>query len=313
MTPPPPLFSFSTPCRRWKILVAYKGQNGWPGFLAPFATRYLNMSVKITDDQSQLRDGLGNLIGGTVTTNTYNFSIDRITGRQLATSPVGYEPFPYGIDIAADMAANPGVRWTVIDNHYVHVIPRTEAPLAGFAYTTIDVTLSNQYTPAQLDADADALIASIDPSTMPWFTAQFAQYGEINFPIGPYTPIADLTVMLPPGLIGFGLNSGGPLDVPTLGAAAWSIFTPGSVGPDNWFPNGYLKAIGYVAMAGNYCKKIITLDYAQNVTIDVCFSGRGSCADSFVVTPPPLTANQLPIAPGQDTYVTITPNCQCGS
>ena len=31
----------------------------------------------------------------------------------------------------------------------------------------------------------------------------------------------------------------------------------------------------------------------------------------FEVTPPPLGANQLPIAPGQDAYVLLTPNSQC--
>src|SRR5450631_2570665 len=111
------MFTFTTPCLRWKILVAYKGQCGWPGLLPPYATRYLAMTVTITDDESQLAYPFGGLLwpnGGGITTNQYSFAIDRITGRPLPGGTPGIDPqFPYGLDTAQDMADHPGSTWEV--------------------------------------------------------------------------------------------------------------------------------------------------------------------------------------------------------
>src|SRR5882724_7529356 len=80
----PPLYSFNTPCLRWKLLIAYKGQNGWPGFLFPNATRYLAIIITVTNDPSGLyRFDTGEPLGLPITTNAYPAAIDRITGRPL--------------------------------------------------------------------------------------------------------------------------------------------------------------------------------------------------------------------------------------
>jgi len=310
----PPLYSFNTPCLRWKLLIAYKGQNGWPGFLFPNATRYLAIIITVTNDPSGLyRFDTGEPLGLPITTNAYPAAIDRITGRPLPGGTPGLViQFPYGLDLVQEVADNPGSSWQAEETYFKHVIPRTLLGVGGVAYTIIEAQLCNPYTTEQLNADADALINGMDPAAMPWMTARYAQNEEISPPLGPYTPLGDLTQSLPTGTIGFFFNGSGPIPVPKLGAAAWQVFTPGFVGAGNWFPNGYLKAIGYVAMAGNYCKKTFLIDYNQNPLNQFCVSGHGSCADPFKLTPPPLDPGELPLAPGKNAYIEVVPNCQCG-
>src|SRR6185437_8350578 len=65
-------FSFFTPCLRWKLVLAAKGQYGWPGFVAPYSTRYLNKLVTIT---TMAANGLGH-----PTVRTQPWVTDRIGG-----------------------------------------------------------------------------------------------------------------------------------------------------------------------------------------------------------------------------------------
>ena len=301
------LFSFSTPCLRYKLICALKGQYGWPGFTLGNLKRYLNSVTTITVDYTQLTYENGIPVGGGVQTWTITSSIDRITG---ATGPTtitpdttidapgyGSTPLPYGVDLN-----NLPTGWTVTETTFTQVILTPEPPLLGNVVTTIVTTLSNEYTVGQLEADVDALIAGVNPDSQPWNTFQYV--GSAN-PFGPYTPNSDPRSMLPGEVNYYYLPRGGISSPENFSAAAWSVFAPGFVFGDNWFENGGMKMIGYVAMAGNYCEKTFLIDNNQNLLDENCESGAGSCSATFEVTAPPLT-------PGQNAYVVIVPNCQCG-
>lgn len=287
------VFTFNTPCLRWKLIMAAKGQYGWPGFVAPYATRYLSKIVKITATPT---------IGGTPTTATQLFRMDK-GGNVFFPSPGSAlidADFPYGLPLPTDPVHSE--TWQVSETHFNHVYNN------GYNFIETDVTLSDPYDLGMLEADTDALLASVSVASMPWNTIQAVfGAGEQSAPDGPFTPTGLLTSLLPPNVThGDNFFSGQIINAPSLNAAAWSIYAPGFVFSDDWFPNGCWKLISYVAMAGNYCKKTITLDYAQNVLNQVCASGQGDCRSPFKIAEP------SGITPGQNSYVLIQPNCQCG-
>lgn len=281
------MFSFFTPCLRWKLVLATKGQYGWPGFLAPNQTRYLNKLVTITTQSA--------FGGGNPTVRQQAWVTNRLTGN--ITSADGNENadaiFPYG--------QTPDSSWVSLTETYAKQIVNN-----GVFIITTEITLSNEYTFVMLDADTNALLSSVSVASMPWNSLVVAAYPEISIPLGPYTPTADLFSLLPPQVVYPGITAPGPNNIPQLNAAAWAIWAPGTVAEQNWFPNGYSKLISYIAMTGNYCQKNVFLDYEQNILDQTCQSGIGSCANPFKIIPPP-------IFPGENAYVMLVPNCQCGA
>jgi hypothetical protein len=282
------MISFNTPCFKFKLLAAVKYQYGFPGFAPPYSTRYL--SLLITETRG-ITAGPG--AGGFSTTASQLFTIDRINGGPtpgFLQGATGYFVFPYGQDLTAD----PNTTYTVTDDANVSwtTLGAPAGNGLGNQFTTVTLALSNPYTLAQLDADADALLATIDPSTMPWGMMQEAFYDIF----GP--PDAGI-----PAQYGYGGATGG--DVAKLNAAAWSFLTLGLVSTANYYPNAYSKLISYIAMAGNYCQKTLYFDYNNNLINQTCLNGVGACGSTFEVTPPPLSD-------GQNTVVIIVPNCQCG-
>jgi hypothetical protein len=283
--PLPGLFSFATPCLRWKIIQAIKAHNGFPGFIAPYRRRYLDMLVTYTVDDRALGSGFG------ITTTSQLYSIDRITGGLTPTSAnvetAPYLPFPYtGLTPSVE-----GSVWQVSEDHYIHTVTD---PNFGIV-VTVDVQLSNQYTLAMLESDTDDLLATIDINQVNWFTLVSTQNGALDDP----------TRLLPPQYTYGPSQFPGPVSIPQLGAAAWSVLVPEPVGNTTWIPNVYAKAIGYFAMAGNYCEKTFLLDYNGAPLSNSCSSGVGTCAGEFLVKPPPLTDRE-------NAYVLIVPNCVCG-
>src|ERR1700722_2382611 len=143
------MFTFSKPCLKWKLLVAVKYQYGFPGFTAPYSTRYLSMLITETKG---IMGGSGG--GGFSTTAQQLFTFDRITGGQ--TSPVlnqsatDFFVFPYGADLTADpnttysVSGDTEVTWTTIGE--------PAGGGLGNIFTTVTLALSDQYTLAQLDA-----------------------------------------------------------------------------------------------------------------------------------------------------------------
>jgi len=217
------------------------------------------------------------------------FTIDRTTGAPTPPNQnqnaLGYLPvFPYGQDLTGD----PNTSYSVTGD-----IGYTSTYISPYGYgtTVLTVELSNPYTLAQLDADADALLAAIDPATMAWGALQEALDGSFGPP--------DLGI---PAQYGYGGSTGGA--IPKLNAASWSLLTLGDVSSVNYFPNTYSKLISYIAMAGNYCQKTLTYDYNQNLINQSCLNGVGACSVPFEVIPPPLAA-------GQNTIVLVVPNSQC--
>lgn len=288
------MFSFSTPCLRWKLVMAVKGQYGWPGFIAPYATRYLTKLVVISQTPT---------LGGPTTVRQQLWQLDRITGAIIfpadPSASQAAADFPYGDPLPEDPVHSE--TWSVSETNFKHSYNN-----GAFVIET-EVTLSDPYDLATLDADTDALLNSVSIASMPWNTIQTVRADEVSFTLGPYTPTGDLTVLLPPQVTYANIYSGSPAPAPQLNAAAWSVYAPGFVFDDNWYPNGYSKLIGHIAMAGNYCQKIFTIDYNQNLLNEQCVSGTGSCSSAFKVSSP------IEITPGQNSYVLIQPNCQCGT
>ncbi len=286
--PTPGRFSFGTPCLRWKIIEATKPQYGIAGFLPPYHNRYLTMTVNYTQDNSALGPGFGSI------TATQPFTIDRITGLRTplfandAAAPFLLPPYD-----PSQTVNTPGSEWTISETEYTHTVTD---PIYG-TKIIVDVTLSNQYTLAQLDGDCQALINAIDPATVDWFTLVHTDGGNP----GPGDP----TTLLPAQYMYGSIFGPTPYPIPTLGAAAWEALLFGNVGGGNFQSNAYTKAIGYFAMAGNYCEKTFNIDDSCNLLASGCVSGVGNCASEFLVTPPPINDQT-------NAYVLIQPNCACG-
>lgn len=286
------MYSFGPPCFRYKLVLATKNQNGWPGFQSPYTTRYLSKLVTITSQPAA---------GGNSNTTSQGWITDRLTG--LITSVDGNNnanaDFPYG----AILANNDNESWQVTDTQFVHTINN-----GYFIYTTT-VALSDPYTFAMVQADTDALLASVSIASMPWNTLMLAQGSDQTVPLGQYFDGFGLQdALLPSQVIYSGLSNPGPTEIdPPMKAAAWAIYAPGAVSDQNYFPNGYSKLISYVMMAGNYCQKNYWLDFNLNVVNQQCISGNGACGQPFKVVPP-----AIPDGFTQNAYTLIIPNCQCG-
>jgi hypothetical protein len=290
--PLPGLFSFGTPCLRWKIIGAVKSQHGFPGFLAPYTSRYLSMTVTYTRDNRSLGPDFKN----DVEVGTQVFTIDRITGGNFPETDANlgapYLPFPYGEGLPG---SDPGSTWSIAETSYTRV-----TVLQPFGQIiTVQVQLSDPYTLGMLEGDLDAMIATFDPNTVDWFTFVHTDGGLAVF--------GDPTVLLPQQYMYGSIFGPSPLPIPTLGAAAWSALSLGIVGGGNWVPNIYAKAVGHFGMAGNYCQKTFVLDdHIQGDVTSTCISGHASCGGEFLVTPPPVSDTTI-------AYVLVTPNCVCGS
>jgi hypothetical protein len=278
------------PCLRWKLVATVKLQWGWPGFSVPYTTRYLSKLVTISVTPT-FDYGTANQAPTAVSSSQWNMDHYGNVMQTILAGDGADADFPYTSDITPDPTHSES--WAVSDSSFTHVYND------GYDFTQTEVQLSNPYTTAMLDADAQAFLNAADVKDQPWQTWQTA--GEITSPFFVTIPNA----ALPPQVRNADQSYPGPAAMAALNSAAWYAYTYGEVSNGEWFPNGYMKCIGYVAMAGNYCEKTFIIDPGFNVLNETCASGVGSCSNEFTVTPPALT-------PGQNAYVTITPNCQCG-
>ena len=267
------MISFCLPCLQWKFIVAIKAHEGWSGFLPPYHTKYLHRIDKTTFSTGVLnREQV----------------IDRLTGQLTEISGPGYDivqfgPPPFG-----------GPNWTVRDD-YLSFLDTVN----GIHYES---TLDQPYELTTLNADADNLIATIDPAGIPWGNLVEVDLGvPIELSIG---GVNEMMSFLP--LPYQFLLASAP--VASLGAAAAYIFFPGTISNIGLnFQGCLIKLVGFIKMAGNYCQKTYYIDFNQNVLSHLCLSGKGSCAaPGFRVNPPP-------VIDGQNAYVLIVPNCQCSS
>ncbi len=308
---PTDTYSFLTPCLNWKFILAYKGHSGWNGFIAPFHNKYLNRHEKITN-RLFLN---GRLLSQEVTEQ--EFDVDQLTGEIAFQSALfGLSQFPFAHPPAPGDPA-----WIIEDNRFVHT---DTGPLNGDGSQVVivtEVTLSNPYTLGQLDADTDALIDAIDPTTLPWGTVTPVWYPDIESgdPFGGIGAAQAASVLdqfipnTPPG-VGVLPSRIAPPSVfaqspaPFTSAAGYA-YAPNPAGTvPTWdVPAGYAKWVGFVKMAGKYCRRTFLIDLnLQPVGTPQCISGRGSCAVAFRVNPPV----PAPVI-GQNAYVIVTPNCQC--
>jgi hypothetical protein len=316
------MISFCAPCLKWKFIMAFKGHNGYNGFLPPYRNKYLKHVVKLTLDQSGLTYPGGIPVypkGGGVTIQQDEFDIDPLTGFLTNIpngSTGGQHFFPYfGATLPAPQPPGDGVtNVTASDTSYTITHYFSEPPLNGLAKNITEVTLSNQYTLAQLDADTDALINVIDPNTIPW-GGGLATWHVNNALGGPDlgTIYAGVDQQLLPASTQIPFPPRGPapptsFTVPQLGAAAAYTYAPSPFGEPVIAPydkpGAYMKLVGFIQMAGNYCKKNFYIDWEQKPISQSCQSGQGWCGAAFRVNPPPIIV-------GQDAYTMIVPDCQC--
>ena len=292
--------------------MAFKGHNGYNGLLAPYHNKYLKRVVKLTTDLSGLRyQGTGlPLSGPLVTVLQDEFDIDPLTGF-LTNTPngtTGLRYFPY---FGVDTSNIPNL--VVTDNYYSLTRFQDEPPLVGQAKYITEVFLSNQYTLDQLDADTNALINAINPDTIAWGNGVANWY--VNNALGGAdlgTIYSGFDQLLLPAVAQIPYPPRGPapptsFNVPELGAAAAYTYAPSPFGEPIIAPydkaGAYMKLVGFIQMAGNYCKKNYYIDWDQNLISQNCQSGQGGCGGAFRVNPPPIIV-------GQDAYTMIVPNCQ---
>jgi hypothetical protein len=292
---PGSLFSFGTPCLKWKLVGAFKthwGYTGFDGSISP-PNRYLTKTIVYT--------AIGTGPGGTSeSTSTTVFNIDRFSGAVTSIPPGALDienlptpaPVTYNGDTIA--TADTGV----------------QIPAPGYTSRQIfQVTLSNQYTMAELEGDVDALIAGFDPATVGNQTFTGLAYPADPNPEG---GVLATQAIGSPYNYPYG-NTGAPAYQPTLGAAAIAAYAPATQFLQSFNSAGFGKIVSFLAMAGDYCLKTYALapdatDKGEHfVGPPTCVSGRGSCASWFEVTPP------TPFVPNENTYVLAVPNCQCGS
>lgn len=293
--------------------MAFKGHNGFNGFLAPNYNKYLKRVVKLTTDLSGLTyQGTGlHLSGPLVSVVQDEFDVDPLTGF-LTNTPngtTGPRYFPY---FGVDTSNIPNL--VVADNYYSITAYQSEPPLVGQAKYITEVFLSNQYTLDQLDAGTNALINAINPDTIPWGGGLATWY--VNNALGGPdlgTIYAGFDQQLLPGITRIPYPPRGPapptsFTVPELGAAAAYTYAPSPFGEPIIAPydkaGAYMKLVGFVQMAGNYCKKNYYVDWNQHPISQTCQSGSGGCNAAFRVDPPPIIV-------GQDAYTMIVPNCRC--
>ena len=280
------------PCLRWKLVAAVKLQWGWPGFIPPYQTRYLTKLVTISTTPTF---NYGTSKQGPTIVSSSRWDINRFSGANGATQTIisnggADADFPYGADLTPDPTHQES--WAVQETYFRHVYNN------GYNYVQTELQLSNPYDSATLEADADSFLNAADMADQPWQTWQTV--GEITSPFFLTIPNAALPVQF--------RNADqavpGPNAMASLNSAAWYAYVYGSVSSALWLPNGYMKCIGYVAMAGNYAQRTYVIDGAFNILNQICVSGVGSCGNEFKVTPPSLV-------PGQSAYVTIAPNASC--
>ncbi|HXD00257.1 MAG TPA: hypothetical protein VN048_13025 [Verrucomicrobiae bacterium] len=287
---PGSLLSFGMPCLKWKLAAAFKTHWGFDGYDSTISppNKYLTKTVVYTVINTFAGQS------GTGITNSV-ITIDRMSGVVSGNAPDGEGPIGGGAPI---VYSGDTVKTT-----------DTGVVVTGSNATTRQiwqVTLSNQYTLAALEADVDALLAGFNPDVVPINTITPLAYSADGNP----TAGEFATILVPapynyPHLLT--PTMGSPMSQPTLGAAAISAYNPNLFVQD-FGTSGMGKVEGFISMAGDYCLKTYSIDPAgQFIGSPTCVSGRGSCSSWFKVTPP------APYVPGQNTYVLAVPNCQCGN
>jgi hypothetical protein len=308
------VISFCGPCLKFKFLMACKGHSGFNGFQPPYNTKYLVRDITVVNTW----EVFGVMQGGYPGTSRRQLTIDRATGQMFETGgepATSFSPFPFEIDLAAQF---PGQDWTISDNRF-----QTTAVIldngVDYKTTTTTVQLSQPYDLTALEADADAFLNAIDPANLAWSTlTTVGRADDFGAAVG-YNPEA---FGFMPEPVFYGILGSAPylppvLPIDALRAAAWNLYLPSAQAypvqdivvniPGYDAPGWYMKLIGYIQMAGNYCEKSYYLDLhpGDPASPPTCISGTGGCRDPFKVIPPPLIYNQ----PG---YKLIIPNCQCG-
>jgi hypothetical protein len=324
--PPGSLLSFGMPCLKWKLAGAFKTHWGALGFdanPAPFPSRYLKQTVVYK--QSEF-----GVVGAN--TGTYVQTMDKFTG-QIGGPEVpgigipGFLPGPLLIGFTAppdgsgsgSFGGDGAFNFSLTRNGNTSLSASLVQSAPGFENNqSWEITLSDEYTFVQLEADVDALIEGFDPATVPNQTFTQLAYTKLGDDGTDEGLLSALFAMeLIPSPYGYAPLIGNfqiPYALGRLGAAALAAYNTGR--PEiSGEPPGFAKVVGFISMAGAYCLKTYTVvDPATEndpsttpIGLPTCVNGSGSCAQFFKVSPP------TPYVVGQNTCVILTPNGRCGS
>lgn len=157
-----------------RLVLALKDHYGFTSYGNTPPQKFLTATTTETTDLSGLSYSSGIPLypnGGGITTYVMTNVFDRITGFQTITGQVGnLAPFLMPPNPVPPILppANGVTNWTTVSSTQITTISyQSQPPLIGFATYTKTTILSNEYTLPQLDADADALCAGVNPLTIP--------------------------------------------------------------------------------------------------------------------------------------------------
>ena len=326
------MISFCQPCLRFQVVGAVKMQYGFSGFNAPFNTRYLQRTLTMTVDDS--KRGYQTGYAGTYTATQ---RVNRLTGASTgtgsyaavrsidgATNNFGLVPeYPFqlinGTPVNQYISNTPdsSTEWDVQgDSSMTITMKNLIDGNGGYTLVTLSVQLGNEYTTAQLDADADAIIGSVDMSLMPWNSVVYGAGSAGWLGITDYMPSGLLTEMLPEGRV-YGLLYAmtTPVSQSAMQGVAWSGYALGAVSAGYLYANVLCKAKGRVSMLGQYCIQTGPMTWDRDAGgnlvategVPSCVNGETTCTDSIIDIPAP------PLDHVVTRYVVLKPGGRCPS
>ena len=311
---------------KFKVVGACKLQVGYAGFSGNRQTRYLQRVITYTagPDNSSTTPvtGLTQTQTNVVDRITFAISSDHADG--LVSGGTTYD-FGFNSDYqGAGTYNDASVSGTVYRKHTVTIISDThmtkvltycsagsDVNIAPTNTYTIDIVLSNPYTLAQLEADADAILATVDVSAMPWNSLQYGAGDQSSSGTGPRDPDGNKFSGFPPFIVTYG-NA-----VPTTATVqsarqgvGWSWYLPGGSGGTYGPAGTFLKAISYIKILGQYSVQSYPATWPDGDATTVigspaCTNGTTTCGSSIAtITPPAIDADT-------NHYLLFTPGGRC--
>jgi len=279
------LFSFGTPCLKWKLAAAFKTHWGFTGYDATISppNRYLTKTVVYT-----VTDTFAGQSSTSVVTSVIN--VDHMSGAVTGSAPDGEGPIGGGAPV-------------IFTGDTVQTTD-TGVIVTGSNATRRQiwqVTLSNQYSLTTLERDVDALLAGFDPASVANQTIT-----SLVYPADPNPTAGEFATLFAPAPYNYPQVLVGNPAAPTLGALAITGYALAGQFVQSFFTAGMGKVEGWFAMAGEYAlvNYILNSVTGQPIGRPTCVAGRGGCSTWVNIGP-------LQYVPGQATYTVLNPNTTC--
>ena len=323
------MYSFCGPCFQFKVIAAVKLQYGYAGYASPFNKRYLTRTISFTVDDSNRGYATG--YAGTTTETD---AIDQHTGALTKTgdwravrsgtgdlSSFGMSPdYPFAL-ISGSPSNNYSTsdsaditNWSIDGDTSMTIVKKDNITGAGgtsYTLCTLTVTLSNEYTEPMLETDADAIISSVDPSTMPWDSVVFGAASPYITGVFDYAPTGSMPLTFCYGITNAFST---PAVQSNRQAMAWSFYAYGQVSASQVYPNLLSKAMGIAQMVGKYSlTEYAGLwrigsggVYTYTLANAVCSDGNTLCGGTITINAPAGDHNAFHV-------VAINPGISCAN